>query len=144
MEKPKQTLNPIGSYYLAIFLIVACIFALIVHLALVVEINFFTNLRNDALLVFGIVLFLLLFPNKIKIKLGEKFIPILKYIVTFYGKAGNYEQFENAVYKNRELRLEQDNKIKANPKMYFLMVMTIILVLIGIVFLMYYSATGNF
>jgi hypothetical protein len=144
MEKPPVTLRPIAAFYLSVFLITFMIAALIMHLALVSEVKFFMSFNTDLLIVSIVLFTFLIIPKRNKLWIGEKTLPILKGILSLYGKRGSYEKLEEQVYEQRRLRLEGDKRIKSNPLVHAIVVGVVVLSVIGFVFLMYYSATGNF
>lgn len=138
------SIRPIASYYIFLFLIIGLLATLFLQLALVNEILFFRNINNDLLVLLGIIFFALIIPKKVKLKLGENLTPVLKILTLFKSNKGDFEQLEAQVYEQRRLRLEEDIKIKSNPLLHTFVIFLIILSIIGFVFLMIYSATGNF
>lgn len=144
MEKPSVTLRPIAAFYLSVFLITSMITASIMHLALVGEVKFFMSFKTDLLIVLIVLFLFLIIPKRNKLWIGEKTLLILKGILSLYGKKGSYEKLEEQVYEQRRLRLEEDKRIKSNPLIHAIVVGVVILSIFGFVFLMYYSATGNF
>ncbi len=144
MLRPQETFRPIAAFYIFVFSVVSLLAILFMHLALVNEIDFFKNFSIDALIVFSILIVLILIPRNFKCLVGGKVMPIFKIILVFRVRSGGYEKLEENVYEQRRLRLEEDKKIKSNPFLYTLFIILIFLSIIGIAFLMFYSATGNF